>query len=377
MPRDRIDDGPGSHQHTSTTEPPALTTSFDPHSLDWSRHRLGAHLREIGPGLLLADVVPLVGPALLEAWSGRETDDVTLPAPPALDVPPPHEAFDDRGEPVPAVHAASGAAVRRALRWDLQSSSSDRSRSDVAAGAGTMGGVTSLHLVEGDADPSDELSEADWEDAYLAIVGQREFRTWASDALGRVAAAFVEMATAGGIRLLARPLIGGQAHEIDHFLWHTGPEMRLRRLAASGISLAAPFDPSAAIDHLIFVEADDLVASVKAYGEAHWIAYEPTSIEWPKITSAAERRNTAVIDGKIRQELTRVLLLPENQFWRVPQAQDHIRRHRDPQLGLGNEGNVARVCRELVQEARDGGPQYASLGLSGRPRYGLELVRQR
>ena len=377
MPGDRIGDGFGSHLRHVTRGATVLTSTFDPHALDWSRHRLGAHLRELGPGLLLADVVPLVGPALLEAWSGRETEDVTLPEPPALEIPPPHEAFDGWGEPVPAVHAASGPAVRRALRWHLQSSSVQQSRFDDAPSVGTITGITSLRLVEDDAGPRDELSQADWDDAYLAVVGQREFRSWASAALGHVAAAFVEMAATGSIRLLARPLIGGQALEIDTFLWHTGPELRLRRLAASGISLAAPFDPSAAIDRLIFVEAEDLVASVKAYGKAHWIGFEPTSIEWPNRTSAAERRNTAVIDAKIRQELTRVLLLPENQFWRLPQAQNHIRRHRDPQLGLGNDANVARVCRELIQETANGGPQYASLGLSGRPRYGLELVRQR
>lgn len=377
MPRDRIDAVAGPHLRHVTSGATVLTSTFDPHALDWSRHQLGAHLREIGPGLLMADVVPLVGPALLEAWGGRETEDVTLPEPPALDIPPPHEAFDDRGEPMPAVHAASGPAVRCALRWDLQSSSFKQSRFNDAPSASTITGITSLHLVESDAGPRDDLSQDDWEDAYLAVVGQREFRSWASYALGHVAAAFVEMDTARTIQLLARPLLGGPAEKIDAALWHTGPEMRLRRLAASGISLAAPFDPSAAVDHLIFVEADNLVASVKAYGGANRIAYEPGEIVWPKSRSATERRGTAVIDEKIRQELKRVLLLPENQYWRLPQAQEHIDRHRDPQLGLGNHSNVARICRELIEEKRAGGRQYASLGMDGRPRLGRELVRKR
>lgn len=316
--------------------------------------------------MFLPELVRLVGNQLLESWHGHETKEMLLPAPPALEVPAPRFAFDEAGNRVDIIHDRHGDDVRKALRWDATEA---RSRSEATKAI--------QHRPPPDAKA---LTEDDWETAYEAIVLPREMRSWARTALTHIAWAIADMASRDeaddvAITLNGRPLLGGGAHQLSRSLWTTGPELRLRRLASCGLNVDAPFDPMAAATHLIFVEERGLIEAVEAYAKRNRVPAIPDDHPWWAEAETVRRSWAPDLEDRIREVLVPELLKPENIYWRVAQAQLFIQRIDE--FGHGVDLVVARVCNALKKEGAAKGIRYASLGQSGRPRIGLELVRKR
>lgn len=293
-----------------------------------------------------------------------------LPAPPDLDIPPPGHAFDDEGRPIAAVHSSHGADVRSALRWEAD----ERRRRWVPNGrVGIDQGPRRLQS-------HDEISIEDWERAYEAVVLPRELRSAARQSLERVANAIAEMASLDeaderSITLTGRPVLGGPPRTIERSVWTTGPELRMRRLAACGLNLDSPFDPATPVSHLVFVDADRLEYALDAYAPANTFLAIDDVAEWWPTTEPPNRRWTQDANDRVRKALAAEMVKPENRFWRVPQAQQYIAKldgFRD-----GYDAIVARVCSEMKREKLPPGVFYGSLGSSGRPRLGLRLVRER
>lgn len=349
-----------------------LQQTFDPHTLDWSRHRLQPHEAETGPGLFLPDVASMIGARLLETWSGSETSDIVLPPAPSLEVPPPAHAFDDDDEPIGAVHQAYGGAVRDALVWEAD----ERRRSWKPNGPlGFDHGSSRLQ-------PGDELSIEDWERAYEAVVFPRELRNGARLSLERLAKAIAEMASFSehderSMTLIGRPVLGGSPRIIDRSLWSTGPELRMRRLAACGLNLDAPFDPEAPVTHLLFVAEEGLRGAIDAYASENLFLAADDFREWWPGRPPTRRSWTLALDQRIREVLVPELLKKDNLYWRVAQAQRFIRLHASFKHDFDYDAIVARVCSDLKKEADEQGISYAHLGRPGRSRKGLTLVRKR
>lgn len=308
--------------------------------------------------------------------------EVTAPAPPDLVFPPPHDAFDHDEAPIAYIHERHGHDVRAALRQDAGRQSGDGSTRWSARAP--LGGIRAGTLNE----PRRHLSEkpltiGEWERAYEIVVVEGGFRAWAAAALEHVAFAVAEMATreAGAddaITLVGRPVLGGPPTPLDRSIWATGRELRLRRLAACGLNVDAPFDPDAPVTHLIFATGDSVQEAVDAYAEHHRVPAVPNDHPWWTEQRAKIRGWAPNFVPVVRERLVVELLKPENRFWRLPQAQEWVRFQKD--LGDGSHvlnGVVARVVEDLKRETRAGGPVYASLGKDGRPRHGMELKRKR
>lgn len=351
-----------------------LNAVFDPHALDWSRHRPFAGRGELGPGVFLADAVNIFGEALLEAWSNNETSIIDAPAPMDVYLPSPESAFED-GVPVFGIHRTFGPTVRRVMSpgaWqDIALRLQDHEawlRSHVLDRDGvTPVSAPALRARNGE-DLDDPITEDNWQAAYENIVLEHGFRNWALKAVSIVSHAVAELARrpqgeAGSVVTYARPIAGGPSVVLDPVLWNASYEIRMRRLATCGLNLTRPFDPLAEIDHLIFIEEDGLTATVELYAAMNRVpAIPPDHPWWEEVEEAADARNPRypALEDRVREILEVELRKPENHWWRVPQAQKHIGDL--PDFGRGYEQIVHRVCEDLKAE---GG--YASLGRSGRP----------
>jgi hypothetical protein len=315
-------------------------------------------------------VTSVVGVRLIETWNGSATSHIMLPPPPDLDIPPPDHAFDDEGKPIAAVHLNHGGDVRGALLWEAD----ERRRRWIPNGpVGIDQGPQRLQ-------PYDELSIDDWERAYEAVVLPRELRSGARQSLERVANAIAEMALLDddderSITLIGRPVLGGPPVTIDRSVWTTGTELRMRRLAACGLNVDAPFDPAASVTHLVFVDANGLNKALDAYAPDNTFLAIDDVAEWWPTTEPPNRKWTQDANDRVRKALTAEMVKPENRYWRVPQAQRYIATLDG--FGNGYDAIVARVCGEMKKENLPAGVFYGSLGFSGRPRLGLRLVRDR
>lgn len=314
----------------------------------------------------------MIGARLIETWSGSETCDMVLPPPPSFEVPPPGHAFDDDGEPIAAVHQGYGRCIRDALLWEAN----EHRHRWVPNGPLGFDHGSQRHQ------PGDELSIHDWERAYEAVVFPRELRSGARLSLERLANAIAEMASLDegderSITLIGRPILGGPPRTIDRSVWTTGPELRMRRLAACGLNVDAPFDPTAPVTHLVFVAEEGLREAIDVYASENMFLAADDFQEWWPSRPPIRRSWTSKLDAKIREVLVPELLKAENLYWRLAQAQRFIQRHKDFAGDFDYDAVVARVCSDLKKEAAEQGISYAHLGRPGRSRKGLALVRKR
>ncbi|PCG15759.1 hypothetical protein [Sphingomonas adhaesiva] len=195
--------------------------------LDWSRHRR-AGSDWVSEHLMLSGVVDVFArafcapyPETIDHFIGQAQN---TPPGPIVEA---DEAFTEAGEPVHSVHARLSALMRRHAD-DL-----------------------SIGIVAADAITRDE-----WERIIEAGRLPWSIGQGARRAVAGLAPVIARMARAGEIRCFIRRVGGGELRPLDREAWEIDYEAAVRRIAACGLAEQRPFDPSAGIDHLIFVDRD-------------------------------------------------------------------------------------------------------------------------
>ena len=259
-----------------------MTGGFDPTSLDWSKHGLGAVHEEIGTGMFLADFARLLGNAIHEAWSGGEATWIVPPAGAEPDIPEVDDAFVGPVRPIAAMHARYGEAVRRVLspaawqsiRLRLQDPRGWQLSHRRDPADGVLRPELEIRSRLG-RDSREPITHDNWHAAWEMATFDRHYREYAIDAMARVALGIAKLALAEQIVVVGRPVMGGASTPVPLTVWHGGIDSRMRLLASCAVNLTDPDPTSEPATHLLFVEGDDLAAVARRYGDANFVCAYP------------------------------------------------------------------------------------------------------
>lgn len=241
--------------------------------LDWSRwyRDPSGWPRHASNRLFLAEAVLRIAPLLIFPWddiivAGTMADEQPL-LPGALD------AFDEEGNPDPKVHAAWAPALldymsaaeftSQRMKWQDPCAWLIAHRRDPVSGA--------VVFDEAQAYTSGtDVSFEHWETAAIEAAEINDARHTGMICMPLLARAVADMAIAGDIRTIARPINGGEEVELKPEQWLVDDASY--RLASCGLDLEHPFDVDATPTHLIFIDLKGFDEHVALYARRHMIS---------------------------------------------------------------------------------------------------------
>lgn len=343
--------------------------TFDPLDLDWSRHAVDRDGREYCQGgIFLAEAAARMGKEMIEYWQGTEgallADAVRFPL---VRIPPAHQAFTIDGAPIRSVHDAYGPLVRRvmspALFADLELRASDPDRwiathvPDPVDGEPIPANVLRARERK---DASDSISRENWDCAYVDGVVEKGLRDFAVGKMRAVARALAELSQAGSITMLSRPIREGRTQQLDHPVWSSGAEQRLRRLASCGYSQLDPDDASAEPDHLLFVADAGFEQAIAQYAAANPVTVDELAHSvWPDVDEQPAVQRPKPDARTIMRYIVHLLSSKDRSNWRTKDLDTVI---------LATFGNEATdLTLEVRERVIANYPQFDYLTKGGQP----------
>lgn len=241
--------------------------------LDWIRWYRDRSVwpRRSSDRLFLAEAVLRIAPLLIFPW-----DDIIVAGTMADEqpfLPSALYAFDEEGNPRPEYHAAWAPALlaylsaaeftSQRMQWQDPDAWLAAHKYDPASG--------SVVFDEAQAYTSGtDVSFEHWEAAANEAAAIDDARQTGMTCMPLLARAVADMAIAGDIRTIARPINGGAEVELKPELWLVDDASY--RLASCGLDLENPFDVEATPTHLIFIDLKGFDEHVALYAGRHMIS---------------------------------------------------------------------------------------------------------
>lgn len=236
----------------------------------WYRDRSGWP-HSAADRLFLAKAVLKIAPLLIFPW-----DDI-IPAGTMADeqplLPGTLDAFDWDGNPRPEVHGPWAPALLDYMSAaEFTSQRMERQDPDAWVAAQKYDPVTRRMAF----DPAKaytsgtDVSFEHWDMASFQASEINELRGAGMICMPLLARAIADMAIAGDVRTIARPINGGAEVELKPELWLVDDASY--RLASCGLDLENPFDVEATSTHLIFIDLKGFDEHVALYARRHMIS---------------------------------------------------------------------------------------------------------
>lgn len=236
----------------------------------WYRDRSGWP-RRANDRLFLAEAVLRIAPLLIFPW-----DDIIVAATMADEqplLPGALDAFDEEGNPRPKVHAAWAPALlaylsaaeftSQRMQWQDPDAWLAAHKHDPASGAVVFDAAQAYTS-------GTDVSFEHWETAAIEAAEINDARHAGMICMPLLARAVADMAIAGDIRTIARPINGGEEVELKPEQWLVDDASY--RLASCGLDLEHPFDIEATPTHLIFIDLKGFDEHVALYARRHMIS---------------------------------------------------------------------------------------------------------
>ncbi|KQM26488.1 MULTISPECIES: hypothetical protein [unclassified Sphingomonas] len=236
----------------------------------WYRKQSGWPLRA-NDRLFLAEAVLRIAPLLIFPWDdiiplGTMANEQPL-LPGTLD------AFDWDGNPRPEVHGAWAPALLNYMSAaEFTSQRMERQDPDAWLAAHKYDPVSGGMVF----DPAKAytsgtgVSFEHWDTASFQAAEINELRRVGMICMPLLARAIADMAVAGDIRTIARPINGGAEVALTAEQWFVDDASY--RLASCGLDLENPFDVDATPTHLIFIDLKGFDEHVALYARRHMIS---------------------------------------------------------------------------------------------------------